>query len=231
MTDFDDRVKPTADQSNLLIFLGVSIICIGILWHIPFLKHILDPFKLIVVALHEVSHAIAGICTGAHISSIEVTADQGGVTKLRGGISWITLPAGYVGSAFFGALMIFSIFNTVALYVVSAFVCLCLLFVLYKASNWITRGLTLLFIAVILLIWIFEPFYLKYFIGFLGVMSGSYALWDMVDDLIQHEKHESDAAVFAKRYGGHSKCWGIIWFVLGLAMIIASAILGLYINK
>ena len=228
MSDFNNKVKPSEDQSNFLIFLGVSVVCIAILWHIPVLKHILDPFKLIVVALHEVSHAIAGILTGAHIDSIQVTADQGGVTKLRGGINWITLPAGYIGSAAFGALMIFSTFNKTALYVVSAFICVCLLFVLIKAGNWISRILTILFIVVIIVIWVYADYYLRYFIGFLGVMSGSYALWDMIDDLITSDKNESDAVVFAKRYGGHSKCWGLLWFLIGLALVFASAILGLY---
>ena len=228
MTEFDDKVKPDVDQTAFLIFLGVSIIVIGVLWHLPYVKHILDPFKLIVVALHEVSHAIAGLLTGASIVSIEVTADQGGVTKLRGGKAWITLPAGYIGSAFFGALMIFSTFNQIALYVVTAFICLCLLFVLFKASNWLSRGLTIGFIAVMILIWVFAPHILRYFIGFLGVMSGSYSLWDMIDDLIANDKHESDASVFAKRYGGHSRCWGLIWFILGLVLIIGSAILGLW---
>eukprot|EP00835_Amoeboradix_gromovi_P001641 NODE_79_length_22985_cov_0.358401.p9 type:complete len:231 gc:universal NODE_79_length_22985_cov_0.358401:5575-6267(+) len=228
MTSFEEKTTPTSDQTGFLIFLGVSVFAIGILWHVPILKHILDPFKLITVCLHEVSHAIAGLCTGAHVSSIEVTTDQGGVTKLRGGINWITLPAGYIGSAAFGALMIFSTFNNTALYVVTAFVCVCLLFVLLKASNWVSRLITTLFIIVIILIWVFIDKGLRYFIGFLGVMSASYALWDMIDDLIANDKHESDASVFAKRYGGNSKCWGLLWFLLGVALVVGSIILGLY---
>eukprot|EP00834_Sanchytrium_tribonematis_P008629 NODE_1081_length_2307_cov_0.795743.p2 type:complete len:231 gc:universal NODE_1081_length_2307_cov_0.795743:488-1180(+) len=228
MANVEERLQPNQDQETFLIYMGVCVVVIGILWHLPFVKHILDPFKLIVVALHEVSHAIAGLATCAHIVSIEVTADQGGVTKMRGGIAWITLPAGYIGSAFFGALMVFSTFNTTALYVVSGFIILCLVFVLIKASNWLSRGLTVLFITIIILIWVFAAYYLRYFIGFLGVMSGSYSLWDMIDDLVANDKHQSDATVFAQRYGGSSKCWGFIWFILGLALMIGSAVLGLY---
>lgn len=136
------RLSTTAEQEAFFAYLGGCALLIGVLWHVPYLKHLLDPFKLVVVALHEVSHAIAGWMTGAKVISIEVTADQGGVTKLRGGKAWITLPMGYIGSSLFGSLMIFSTFNEIALYVVTSIVGLSLFVVLVKASNWITRGLT-----------------------------------------------------------------------------------------
>lgn len=30
--------------------------------------------------------------------------------------------------------------------------------------------------------------------------------------------NESDASVFAKRYGGSSQCWGVIWVILSFAL-------------
>ena len=88
------RLLPTEQQRNTLIIIGVYIVAIGILWNVPYLKQILFPFKIVTVALHEFGHATAGLCTGAKIESVEVNPDQGGVTRMRGGVQWITLPAG-----------------------------------------------------------------------------------------------------------------------------------------
>lgn len=41
----------------------------------------------------------------------EYTADEGGATRMSGGVPWITLPAGYLGSSFIGAALITCGFN------------------------------------------------------------------------------------------------------------------------
>ncbi|CAG8806844.1 23185_t:CDS:2, partial [Dentiscutata erythropus] len=86
-------LTPTKDEKITLIIIGVYIFVILILWRMPFLKHILYPFKLLTVSFHELSHAAAGKCTGAKIEGIEVDPDEGGVTRMRGGIQCCTLPA------------------------------------------------------------------------------------------------------------------------------------------
>lgn len=56
-----------------------------------------DP-QMLIVAIHEFSHAATGCCTGAKIKSISLDPREGGVTMMAGGIAAITLPAGYLGS-------------------------------------------------------------------------------------------------------------------------------------
>lgn len=51
-------------------------------------------------------HAIAGVLTCAKIESIQLDPDEGGATRMRGGIPLITLPAGYLGSSAIGAALI-----------------------------------------------------------------------------------------------------------------------------
>lgn len=51
-------------------------------------------------------HAIAGVLTCAKIESIQLDPDEGGATRMRGGIPIITLPAGYLGSSAIGAALI-----------------------------------------------------------------------------------------------------------------------------
>ncbi|GES86672.1 hypothetical protein GLOIN_2v1659360 [Rhizophagus clarus] len=109
--DVVDRLRPTPEQRITLIFVGAYALAILILWHLPILKIILYPFKLLTVSLHEFSHAAAGCCTGATIESVEIDPDEGGVTRMRGGFSCCTLPAGYLGSSLIGAILIFCGFD------------------------------------------------------------------------------------------------------------------------
>ena len=51
-------------------------------------------------------HALAGVLTCAKIESIQLDPDEGGATRMRGGIPLITLPAGYLGSSAIGAALI-----------------------------------------------------------------------------------------------------------------------------
>ena len=50
--------------------------------------------QVLTVAFHESGHALAGVATCAHITSVEIDPELGGLTQMRGGIQWITLPAG-----------------------------------------------------------------------------------------------------------------------------------------
>lgn len=84
---------------------------IGVLWNVPYLKLIIYPFKLLTVAFHEFSHAIVGLITGAKIVSVKLDPNEGGATVMKGGISYLSLPAGYLGSSFIGAAMIACAFD------------------------------------------------------------------------------------------------------------------------
>ncbi|CAI2164804.1 296_t:CDS:2 [Funneliformis geosporum] len=126
-------------------------------------------FVSIQVGLHEFSHAAAGCCTGAKIEAIEIDPDEGGVTRMRGGIPCWTLPAGYLGSSFIGALLIFCGFNVMASKVASVILGVLLLILLFWAKNWLTRGLTVFFACVIVGLWFIEKGAgLKYFVLFVG---------------------------------------------------------------
>jgi len=104
--DTSDRLDLTPDQRTRTIVACVYIPIIIILWNVPILKLLLYPFKLLTVAFHEFSHAFVGLLTCAKIESVQLDPDEGGATRMRGGIPWLTLPAGYLGSSFIGAALI-----------------------------------------------------------------------------------------------------------------------------
>ena len=58
---------------------------------------------------------------------------------------------------------------------------------------------------------------LAYFVLFVGVMSGLFAIYDVYDDLISRRVNESDASMLAAHTHTSSRCWGIIWGILSLA--------------
>ncbi|CAG8745354.1 17932_t:CDS:2, partial [Cetraspora pellucida] len=189
--DVKTRITPSKDEITTLIIIGVYMLVILILWRMPILNYILYPFKLLTVGLHEWSHAAAGCCTGAKIEGIKLDPDEGGVTQMRGGIQCCTLPA--------GAILIFCGFNVVASKAASVVLGVLLIILLFWAKNWLTRGITVFFVIVIVVLWIVENGVgLRYFVLFVGVMSCLYSLWDILDDLVFRKVNESDASQFAK---------------------------------
>ena len=67
--------------------------------------------------------------------TLNAAADEGGVTRMAGGISWLTLPAGYLGSSFIGACLIACGFDTNASKVASLVLAAFFLFTLWWARR------------------------------------------------------------------------------------------------
>ena len=47
------------------------------------------------------------------------------------------------------------------------------------------------------------------------------------DDLILRKVNSSDASQFAKRYGGSSQCWVVIWSLISLCFMAAGIVAGI----
>ncbi|KAF7433380.1 hypothetical protein PC9H_005330 [Pleurotus ostreatus] len=232
--DFKTRVTPNETQRDTLIVAGVYIVAIAILWHVPYLKVVIYPFKLLTVGFHEMSHAFAGVLTCATIHSIELDPDEGGATRMSGGIPWITLPAGYLGSSFIGACLIACGFNTNASKVASIVLAAFFLLTLWWARrNWLTWLLILGMSGIIVLFWfVAGGIALRYLVLFIGVMSCMYVLWDVIDDTIARKVNTSDASAFADICGCcPSRVWGVIWLVQAFVFFGLGVIVGLVAFK
>ncbi|RXW21810.1 hypothetical protein EST38_g4038 [Candolleomyces aberdarensis] len=232
--DFKTQVTPNETQRNTLIVAGVYIVAIAILWHVPILNRILYPFKLLTVGFHEMSHAFVGVLTCARIYSIELDPDEGGSTRMKGGIPCLTLPAGYLGSSFIGACLIACGFNTNASKVASLVMAVFFLFTLWWARrNWLTWLLILGMSGLIVMFWfVADSIALRYFVLFIGVMSCMYVLWDVVDDTLARKVNSSDASVFADRYGCcPSRVWGFVWLIVAFIFFGLGILVGLVAFK
>ncbi|KAJ7692351.1 peptidase M50B-like-domain-containing protein [Mycena olivaceomarginata] len=228
--DVQSTLTPSATQKTTLIVAGVYIIVIAILWHVPYLNKIIYPFKLLTVGFHEMSHAIMGVLTCATIHSIELDPDEGGATSMSGGIPWLTLPAGYLGSSFIGAALIACGFDTNASKVAVIVLGVFFIFTLWWARrNLLTWALILGMAGLIILFWfVAESVALRFLVLFIGVMSCMYVLWDVIDDTIARKVNSSDASAFAKICGCFpSQVWGVIWLLVAFIFFAGGILVGL----
>lgn len=110
--------------------------------------------QMLVIAFHEFGHAITACCTGGRVKSISLDPHEGGVTHMQGGVSAITLPAGYLGSSIIGALLIFAGFDIVASKVASIVLGVCFLLTLWWARrDWLTIMTVLLAVGLLVACW------------------------------------------------------------------------------
>lgn len=90
--------------------LAIALIASLILWNLPFGGVVLYPFKLLATWLHEVSHGIAMILTGAGFDRIVIYRDTSGLayayTSVGSFGTAIIAAAGYMGTALWGALLL-----------------------------------------------------------------------------------------------------------------------------
>lgn len=232
--DARSQLTPTATQRTTLIVAACYIVAIAILWHVPILSWIIYPFKLLTVGFHEMSHAFAGVLTCAHIESVELDPDEGGATRMSGGVPVITLPAGYLGSSFIGACLITCGFNINASKVASLVLAVFFIFTLWWARrNLLTWALVFGMSALIVAFWFIKGgVALRFLVLFIGVMSCMYVLWDVIDDTIARKVNSSDASAFAHVCGCcPSQVWGVLWLIIAFCFFAAGIIVGLVAFK
>ncbi|XP_017248407.1 uncharacterized protein LOC108219453 isoform X2 [Daucus carota subsp. sativus] len=111
------------------------------------------------------------------VEGIQVHADEGGSTQTRGGVYWFILPAGYLGSSFWGMVLILASTNLLAARIGAGCLVIALIIVLLIAKNWTLRALCIGFIVFIAIIWVLQETtdirVLRYVILFIGENSNS----------------------------------------------------------
>ncbi|WWC99136.1 hypothetical protein V866_006031 [Kwoniella sp. B9012] len=222
-----ETLTPNDTQKITLIVAGCYVLAIGIL---PILEKIIYPFKLLTVGMHEMSHALAGVLTCATVEKITLDPQEGGSTRMRGGIPAITLPAGYLGSSFIGAALIACGFDTNA----SKVACLILAFfwiltLWWARSSWVAWATIALMAGLIVITWLVaHSVALRFLILFIGVMSCLYAIWDIIDDTLARKVNTSDASEYANLIGCcGSRFWGAFWLIISCAFFAAGILVGI----
>ena len=194
---------------------AVYFVALWYLWYTP----VIYPLKIFVVLLHEVSHAVALILTGGQVESITLNPMQGGATYGRGGIRFVTLSAGYLGSLGFGALLVM---GAQARAVSSRFLLglvggLVLALTLLYIRNGFGLAFGLLFGSAMVfgarqlpVIWS------QGILIVLGITSVLYAILDIKSDILDRPQLQSDAAMLAELTGVPTVVWGVAWITVAI---------------
>jgi hypothetical protein len=94
------------DRRRSLLLALLAFVLVLILWQVPSLSAILYPFRFFVTTIHELGHGLAALISGGHFIQYQVFESGAGVATTAGGSPWLVLPAGYVGTALFGAALL-----------------------------------------------------------------------------------------------------------------------------
>lgn len=187
------------------------------LWQTP----VVAPLKILIVYLHELSHAIAVLVTGGSVESLTVDANQGGLVISRGGNRFLSLSAGYLGSLIIGGLLFVAAVRTRAdrafLGILGGVM---LLTTLLYSREVFAVGFGLAAGAAMLAIARFLPRdYSDLILRVIGLASMIYVPYDIFSDTIQRSYLQSDARMLAEEFGGATMMWGALWIVLSLGVL------------
>ncbi len=90
--------------------LVAALLVTLVLWNVPYGWIALYPFKIFATWLHESSHAVLMLATGAGLDRLEIFRDTSGLAYPQRGVTAaaqaLISSAGYMGTAFFGALFL-----------------------------------------------------------------------------------------------------------------------------
>ncbi|KAH7549340.1 hypothetical protein JRO89_XS13G0017100 [Xanthoceras sorbifolium] len=162
------------------------------------------------------------------VEGIKVNADEGGSTITRGGIYCCILPAGYLGSSFWGMILILASTNHITALIATGCFIASLLVVLFVAKNWTLRGLCIGFIIFLAVMWVIQAQtgvrLVRYTILFIGKCSSASSL----SIIFLVKVKTSDAEKFAEVCPCcNGMGWGIIWAIISLAFLGGAMYLGL----
>ncbi|MBI4601148.1 MAG: M50 family metallopeptidase [Planctomycetes bacterium] len=173
------------------------------------------PLKVLVVFLHELSHALAALLTGGSVQEIRVDPDQGGSCVTVGGSRFVTLSAGYLGSLAWGGAVLVLATRTrhdrkIAGVLGAVLVAATLAYVRPLGSFGFAFGAAagaLMLLAAARLSHGANDWILKV----IGLTSCLYAVLDIKSDVLDRSQAPSDAAMLAEATGVPTLVWGIVW--------------------
>ena len=112
LTDQDQAQtsKEPSGNGNRVVLFWIVVLLTVILAKLPFSEILFTPLNQFATMVHEMCHAITCILTGGSVSGMTIVSDgqgHGGLTFCHGGIPFIHIQAGYLGTAVVGAVLVF----------------------------------------------------------------------------------------------------------------------------
>lgn len=227
-------------RTRALTMAFIALILVVIAWNIPALSGLLYPFRLFVTFVHEAGHAVAAKLSGGEVIGFAVYQNGAGVATTAGGSRALILASGYIGAAFFGAVL-FYLANTV------------------RHSRWISAALGLGLIAfsiayarpessgigtalavgigfgaaLLLSAWKLGDEWNLLFLNVIAMLTGLNAVLDLKNVFENSGSSlgqvRNDAAAFsAEVIGLPASFWALAWAAIAVAMLGLSVYLSVY---
>lgn len=222
-------LTPSHDQVPTLYVIAVYAVVIFAFWNVPGARVLINPLKLLTIGWHELCHITMAILTGGTVTKVSIDPDLGGATHVEGGVPIMILSAGYLGSTFFGGVLVLSGFDTLVSKIMSFIIGLGLLLPLVLVRDKLTILLTFCYEGLLIGFWFIDHAQaLRWYCLFIGVMNVLYVIWDIADDKYFRKANDSDATQFSLLYpkiGAH--VWGLLWILFELVILVGFVLLGL----
>lgn len=103
---FSPSVKENFSTQQTLTLIGLAGLVSLLMAIIPVLGLIGYPFRLLLTIVHELGHGLAALLTGGSFIKFVIYPDGAGLATTTGGWRLMVIPAGYLGVAVFGAVLI-----------------------------------------------------------------------------------------------------------------------------
>lgn len=186
----------------------------------------IQPVKIMVVLFHELSHGLMALATGGKVLNIVVTWEEGGFCETEGGIAALIVSAGYLGSMFFGGLLLY--LSRFSSYVPGVYTILALTLtaaILTVLSDSFSRSFATALAAVFLLVGLLAPAMISaLFLRVLGTVSCLYSLFDIYGDVLAGDgpgaETANDALVFSEITGVSPTLVGLAWLAVSFAYFV-----------
>ncbi|CUJ88870.1 hypothetical protein RUE5091_00782 [Ruegeria denitrificans] len=198
---------------QLIVIVGL----IFALWQTP----IVLPLKILVVFLHELSHAIMIVVTGGSVESFSISPQQGGLVTARGGNRFLSLSAGYLGSLALGMGVLGVALRTHwDRAVLAGFgAAMLLVTLLYVRDPFATMFCGVAGGGMLAMGWYLNRPLCDLVLRIIGLTSMIYVPYDIFDDTIRRSGIRSDAYMLAEEFGGATVMWGGAWLILSIFLI------------
>ena len=212
---------------------ALAFVLVLVLWQVPQLAPLLAPFRYFVTTVHELGHGLAAILSGGTFRAYEVYASGAGVATTASNARWLVIPAGYVGTALFGAGLLYlnnrlSRSKTIAVGLGVAFALLTLLF----ARNLTAILAGALTAAVLIgLGWKAPRLVVTFLLNMLAILTGLNAvldIWGLINNLdssvvSQLGNVPNDAYAMAEIAILPPAFWAFLWMATAVVLLGISA--------
>jgi hypothetical protein len=214
-------------HSNTALML--ALMATVLLWNLPYGQYALYPFKIFATWLHESSHGVLMLITGAGFDHIQIYPDGSGLAYPRHEVTALAQAAissaGYVGTAFFGAL--FLVLGRTPRRVRMVLVGLAAIMAL-TAVVWVQNAFgiaavllgagTLAFIG-----WSAPPRVVTFLLNFIAAQACINAVLDIrvlfgASMLVNGQPARSDAHTMSAVIGGAPSLWATVWLLWSFLM-------------